>query len=641
MANVILDSSWQPYSINDLGGGLNVDTAKVNLNELMIAENIDLQNYGAVSKRGGYRNCNASARAVTAGNGGITTLFNYSRNTAGVFGETLLGANDGKIFKCVAGTTPPNKLVFSSFTDLTTGLTSTDKFYMATLANKCVISSINHRLWTDGATVYNNGVSAPAAPSINVIGSGGAMTIGTYKVAYSYRRSTEGGYETNYGTLADAVIVANNSYIEVTVAASADAQIDKIRIYVSSPGSAEPMYYQTEVANANATIDVGKTTLLAGDVGKTDNHVPPKAKFIISVGNRVFYANTDDANKGSSLVKWSHVDDPHSVGALNWAEFNPNDGGEITAIAAVLNYLVVFKRNSIFVLDVYDFSVIQVSHKDGAVCMGSVQTIYNGKSVAFLAESGVKVFDGQSVIGISDLKVNTLVCLNLDNDNIEKKTISLYSPTERKYSLILPIPGGSYVWMNYYFDAQGWTNYIMFYPTAICTTFDDDGNIVPVSAYYSGTNAYIAEINYKTSNSDGCYYDPVTDTLTEGSEIQMKFRTVPHSFGAPGVTKQVRRCDFEWLSAVPTDATFEVIVDFGMHNGIVKNITHDGATYWGNFYWGNAYWGQSGRAIDRIDLRGKGQTYMFEFKESSVSQVTVYGMNFLFYPVAYQGRVDV
>ncbi len=646
MANITFGSNWQPYTIADLSGGLNIDTSKVNPNELLVCENIDLQTYGAVTKRGGYRDCNATARTVTSGNGGIRTLFAYSKNTSGVFSETVLGANDGKIFKGVAGTVPANKLVFSSFTDLTTGLTAGDKFYMAALVNRAMISSIHHRLWTDGTTVYNNGVAAPAAPSTNVIAAGGALTIGTYKVAYAYKMSGNNYYETNVGATATVSIAVNNSYVEVTVAASADPQIDKIRIFITSPGG-EVLYYQTEVANANATIDIGLTTTLAGEVAVLDNFVPPKAKYILSVGNRIFYANTDDAKNGTSLVRWSHLNDPHSVGEANWAEFSPEDGTEITGIGAVLNYLVVFKRNSIFTLDLGDFSKAQISHKDGAICDGSIQTLYNGKSVAFLSESGVKVFDGQNVISISDLKVNTIVCHNIDMDDVADKTVSLYYPTGRKYSLVLPVASGSYVWLNYYFDEYGkmssWSQYLMFSPTAMCLAADDDGNIVPLAAHYSGTSAYISETDYRRSNTDGCYFDPTAapgSEITPGATVQMKFKTVPHNFGAAGATKQVRRCDLEWMSASPTEAQFEVAVDFGTHTGIIKKVSHDGATFWGGFYWGHGYWGQSGRAVDRIDLRGKGQNYEFIFLENSDSIVTVYGMNFLFYPVSYQGVTD-
>lgn len=640
------DSSWQQHTISDLSGGLNIDTSKVKSNEMSVCKNIDLQTYGAVMKRGGYRNCNLTARTVTSGNGGITTLFEYSKNAAGVFSDTILGANDGKIFRSVSGTVPSNKLVFSSFVDLVTGLTSTDKYYMAALVNRAIISSIHHRLWTNGLAVYNNGVAVPAAPTTNIIASGGALTIGTYKVAYAYKMSGNNYYETNAGATATVSIVANNSYIEVTVAASSDPQIDKIRIFLTSPGG-ELLYYQTEVANTGATINIGVTTPLAGDVAKLDNFIPPKAKYVLSVGNRIFYANTDDAKNGTSIVRWSHVNDPHSVGELNWAEFSPEDGTEITGIAAVLNYLVVFKRNAIFTLDLADFSKSQVSHEHGAICMGAIQTMHNGKTVAFLSESGVKVFNGQDIISISDLKVNTLVCRNINMNQVAAKTVSLYSPTEQKYSLVIPSSSGSYIWLNYYHDEYGsmssWSHYEMFYPTAMCLANDNQGNVVPLAAYYSGTNAYISEINYRLSNTDGCYYDPEAmagSEMTDGATIEMEFKTIPHSFGAPGVTKQVRRCDFEWMSAASTEAWFEVVVDFGIGTGVVKRVAHDGATFWGGFYWGNAYWGQSGRSVDRIDLKGKGQNYEFVFKENSNSIVTVYGMNFLFYPVAYHGVTD-
>jgi hypothetical protein len=621
MANVRFDSTWQKYAIKDLSGGLNVDTSIVQPNELLIVDNCDLQIYGAISKRGGWRKLNATARTVTNANGGIKTLFNYAKNVSGSFEGMLLAAHDGKIIKANPAALPADRLVFTSFTELVTGLTATDQYSIALLANRAIISSLNHSLWTEGATVYGNSTIAPSIPTYSVVASGGKVTIGSYLVAYSYLKSGNHEYETNMGPSATVVVAANDSHIHVTVVASVDPQIDKIRIYCSSPGGSV-MYRQTEVANAAATVDIGVTTLLAGTVGQEDNFAPPKAKFIYAMANRVFYAYTDDAGKGSSTVKWSHTNDPHSVGADNWAEFNAEDGEAITGIGELLNYLVVFKRNAIFLLDVFDFNIINISGSEGCVANGSIQSTHDGKMIVFLSESGVRIFDGQTMSSLSDLKINTLVCANLDNVNLEKQTVSLYARKQMRYSLLIPTQSDGYLWLNYYFKGKGgWTTYTMLRATAMCLTTDKDGGIVPLASYYSGTSAYIAELDYGSSD--------------DGAAIPMVIKTVAHDLGMVGVAKQIRRCDFEWLSA-----TFETIVDFGMGSGVVKKVSHEGSTFWGSFSWGQAFWGQSGRTVDRIDLKGKGQNFEFAFRETSIVPIVVYGMNFLFYPVSYQGTPD-
>jgi hypothetical protein len=626
MANTVFPSTWQQYPIKDFSGGLNVDTSVVNPNELTVAENVDLQKYGAVVKRGGYRKCHTSARTVTAANGGINRLFNYSKNSGGVLTETLLFAHDGKIVKAVPQSSPTaDKLTFASFTDLTTGLTTTDKFSMATLANKCIISSLNSRLWTNGTTVYNNGVAAPAAPAVTVVGSGGVLTAGTYQVAVAYVTSGNYEYVTNMSILTPTVVSVGSSHLHVDVVASADPQIDKVRIYLSSPGGSV-MYYQSEVANTNATIDVGTSTPLAGAVGETDNAVPPKAKWVVSAGNRIFYVHTDDAVIGSSTVKWSHVDDPHSIGALNVAKFSAEDGEVITGAGLMLNYLVVFKRNAIFFLDIYEFTVINFSYKEGCICHDSIQTVYNGKALVFASDGGIKMLDGSATASMSKLKVDTLVCKGMNQLLVDDNTSSMYSPSDKVYSICYPSASGGYTWLNYYFDDQGWSAYLMQNATAFCVTSDQSGNIVPLYAYYSSTSAYICQSNYGSSDA--------------GDAICMRIRTVPSDFGMTGVTKCSRGAFVEWTAAAYTTANLEVIVDFGTQSGVVKKIIHDGSSFWGYFDWGHGYWGQSGRAVDRIDLKGKGQNFEFVFTETSTVAATLYGMTILYYPVSYQGVPD-
>jgi hypothetical protein len=621
--NTQFDYSWQQYPIKDLSGGLNVDTAIVNPNELSVADNVDLLKYGAAAKRGGYRKCHATAITVANPGLGIRSLYNYSKNTNGVRSDVLLAVHGATL---LAGVPSTSKLLFGSFTSLSTALNATDRHSFATLCNRVIISSINDRLWTNGVAVRNNGLAAPATSvTATPATSGGSIPDGVYKVSYSYLMSGNFEYETNASAQVSCTVTGGggSGKITVGVTASADAQVDKIRIYISSAGGSMG-YYQAEVANTTGSTAI--TTLLTGVEAPFDNNVPPKAKFVLTKGNMVFYGYTDDTAIGSSLVRWSAINDPHSCPSANWAMFNAEDGDEIVGLGEILNYVVVFKRRSIFLLDVDTFSKTQVNQEGGALSNGSISTILGGNALMYHSDEGVMIFDGQQSTPITKNKINTLVCANVDKDNCPAYTMSSYSPEKRRYSIYIPMADSSYLWLNFFLDAKGWTLYKNITPTAFGNAFDDDGRNVQLFAVKSGTDAFICQADY-------AYAD---DTAA----IQMAIKTVSHNMGMDGLTKQVRRCYLDWYAASATNATFSVKVDYGSRAGVSKDISHGGSVNWGYFYWGQSYWGQSGRETDRIDLKGKGLGYEFSFTESSTTSVIVYGMTISYYPLAYQGTID-
>lgn len=615
--NTRFPSSWTQYSIRDVGGGLNVDTATVEANELLSAINVDLDKKGSLSKRQGTVKANASPLVM---DGPLMGAYYYkSRDDDGILGGKIILTDSGNVYS--ANADPGNRLSITGFSTLGSGLTISVTSF-CTLGNKAIISSKDCSLYTDGTGVYANGVAAPAT-TVSTVSVSGSLTTGSYLVAVTYVRGGDFEYETNRSAPETVAVTGPNGSIDVGIVASDDPQIDKINIYCSGNGGTE-LHYQGQVDNDDDTYTI-TSVALTGVLPPEDNNVPPNARFVVSKANRVFYINTDEVGIGPSQIVWSHEDDPHSVGNANTRTFDAEDGDEITAVGEMLNYIVLFKRNKMRLIDAYEFTFVDVSHNDGCAAPGSVRTVLDGKAVVFYSDEGIKVFDGNQVLSLTKNKVNNLAIRGVDKNNVNKSTVSYYSPETRRYGTAIPTTDG-YVWLVMHFDAGGWTRYVLDMPVAFINAESEEGNIVPVYASQSGNNVTLYRME------PGLYSD-------NGSDIRMEVQTVKHDMGLPGVSKQVRRCYMSWQGN-GAELNFEVMCDYGSGSGFSRVVKSEPATYFGYAYFGSAYFGATGMSTETIHLRGKAQAYNFGITEESDIPVTVYDMNFLFYPVSYQGVPD-
>lgn len=624
--NIRVPKNWKNYRIPNFGGGLNISNAEKKPNELSDGLNYELTREGVAIKRGGYRKCNAVA--LTVANDHISS-YQTGLRSAGVVNTFWLGSYDDKIFKAV--TDVANKLKINSFSTLKSGLTN-DKMRWATLANKAIAFSFkNSAVWTDGTTVYNLGVAAPLIPAA-VQGGAGTMAAGKYYVGYSYYRDGNFDYETNVSPSKD-VTIAINTTIDMDVVASTDPQINKIRCYCSTLGGTV-LYWVKDVANATATINMD-VTAPSGYEAPLDNFVPKKAKFVIVQNNRLIIAYTDDTDVGSSVVRWSNSNQPEAFGADAYKVFDAEDDDEIVGLGSLLNYIVVFKKKKVFLLDAQnldDGDSLKISTDHGCIAPDTIRTVLDGKAIVYLSLSGVRVFDGKNNIQLDKDKIDIAFEKNMDYTTTYDKSQAIYSPTKKRYSIAIPISGG-YKWFNYYFDAVGWTDFNTFDSKLFMQAQSEAGETVIVGADRIVNSVFFNEIDYGQDD--------------DGSAIKTKLRTVPHGLGGgiESFDKVIRRAYVDWLSDDVSSAVFSITIDFGTKAGITRHFSHAGATYWGHFYWtpplmGPPFWGSTGREIDRIDLSGTGKMFEFCIEEESKNSVIIYGMEIFYYMLTLAGVED-
>jgi len=626
MSGISVPKSWQSYKIPNFGGGLNISNAQKKPNEVSDGLNYDLTREGVAVKRGGSHRCNASALAITDD---YYSMYQTSLRIAGVVTEYWLGNYDTKLFKAV--TDVADKLKINSFSDIKTALTN-DKFRWATLANKAIAFSIkNSPLWTDGTTVYNLGVAAPLIPVAAENGTG-TMAAGKYYVGYSYYRDGNFDYETNVGPSKDVTIVANRS-IDIDVTESIDPQIDKIRVYCSTLGGTI-LYWVKDVVNTTATINMD-VTAPSGYEAPLDNFVPPKAKFVMVKNNRLIVAYTDDTDIGSSVVRWSNPNQPEAFGVNSYKPFDPEDSDEITGLGSLLNFIVVFKGEKVFLLDAQnldDGDFLQISTKHGCIAPDSIETVLNGKAIVYLSLEGVALFDGKNDILLDRDKIDIVFKESMDKTKVYDWVQSIYSPVERRYSIAVPITAG-YRWYNYYFDASGWMEYDIFESKMFILAKSQTDNIVVVGIDRVVNNLFFKEIDYGQDD--------------DGSTIKTKLKTIPYGLGEgiESFDKTVRRAYVGWLCSDANNAAFMVTTDFGTKPGSTRTYSHVGASHWGNFYWtppglGPPFWGSTGREIDRVDLSNTGKTFEFCIEEESKASVIIYSIEIFFYMITLTGVED-
>lgn len=234
----------------------------------------------------------------------------------------------------------------------------------------------------------------------------------SYRYVYCYVRSTAMGARELISNPSDASSTVDmiSGGVSVGYVASTDAQVSHIKIYRTLDfglgGTPTTAYYLvTTVANAttsytDTTLDDDLTTLV--DVTNT---VPPMAFFLEVHKDRVFYANCPSEEDGASLVMWSKSGNGESVPSTNYQYFDKGDGGAITGICSLIDYLLVFKENKVAVLEGEFESLYYLSYNIGCIAPWAILKV--GDKAIFLSEEGWMMCDGRNIYPISE-KIDSL-----------------------------------------------------------------------------------------------------------------------------------------------------------------------------------------------------------------------------------------
>jgi len=239
----------------------------------------------------------------------------------------------------------------------------------------------------------------------------GGLT-GAYKYAYTYTRTAIQRIEGNPSSNSPTVNPSTQS-VTVTVIGSSDAQVDEINIYRTLAGGATTMYKVDTIPDPGDGVSVTYKDVHSDNDITTlldfNNTIPPRAKYLGLHKDRVFYANCPFEENGGSLVMWSKSGNGEAVPTLNYQYFDKADGEEITGVASLSDYFIVFKSSKIGILaGELDVKSQLWYLSRGIGCISNWTIIAFEDKIMFLSEEGWKATDGKNIWDLSS-KINRLV----------------------------------------------------------------------------------------------------------------------------------------------------------------------------------------------------------------------------------------
>lgn len=206
------------------------------------------------------------------------------------------------------------------------------------------------------------------------------------------------------------------------------------------------------------------------------------------------------ANKNSSTLYFSDAANPSSFPVNNFILINTNDGQNITGISDMLDNLVIFKDDSVWVLTGEPLGVgntttignLQLRQATGSVGCSAFRTIAKvDQTIFFMHHTGIYSLQNYTVSLVSPL-LNTTFKQQM-NPNVINLSWGLYSNQEKKYILGYPSPSSNTCDSAIVYD----------FLTKGFSRWDDIPGSCAVNFKFSGTNETV------------CMGDPVKGNIYE------------------------------------------------------------------------------------------------------------------------------
>jgi len=246
-------------------------------------------------------------------------------------------------------TTESGEITIGAWTEVIAPAGSAVQSSYAIFRNVCVRvnGTSDNQYFDQNADLSSIALTPPAAAPSVANTTGGSINAGTYAVYYCYVKNNGDANECKSNPSPMATVTVSDNAINVTTVASTDADVDAIIIFRS-------LYDSSTIVEAVTITNLSGTTKLTfsddsirGNDLMTFNWVkPPKAEFVTVGANRLWLIDVDTCR-----AYFTEENSVEQFGAYNYTtDFDREDGDEITGVAAVKNYIFVFKRNKVFAI---------------------------------------------------------------------------------------------------------------------------------------------------------------------------------------------------------------------------------------------------------------------------------------------------
>jgi len=263
---------------------------------------------------------------------------------------------------------------------------------------------------------------------------------------------------------------------------------------------------------------------------------PPIAKYIRVHKNRMFLAGNPT---NPSRLYFSELGDPENWPVLYFIDIGKGDGDKITGFGVLLDNLVIFKTNSIWVLQgdsPSNFVLRKVVDGYGSVSQTSITNVK--ETLTAFTKDGVFFFDGVRSALASEKIEKTI-------KNLNKSYLSLASAVFFDNKLYIAVPEGDSMKNNLVlvFDTlrTAWTLY----------------RGIPVSEWVVWRK-YNQDILLFSSSETGQVYEFGVGYSDDGNPIEAYFVTKHFDFGVIEQKKLVRSLIAATSSQVSADTQFSI-----------------------------------------------------------------------------------
>lgn len=581
MTNQMFTSQTQNVACFQNNGGLNTTASilAVAENEATDLQNVDLDLWGAIRKRGGYLHLNPSETSYNSD--AIGAGVHYYETSSGtdyllsVFGDKLYRMSDFD----------------GSQTDITGNLTLTE-------------GQNNQVQWKTyrNTAIGTNNVDVP----FKYNATGGMVTTATLGAGGTNYSVGDLIFLTGAGDGTAVVKVAtlggSDAVATFTVVGAGSGYSVANGITTSAPESG--------TLGSGCTINVTAVTTTAVPMLLPTEMTKVKS-FEIFFGHTIAANVTVNGVKYGSRIHWSYPGTIERWWDADWADVDRDDGTDVVCVKSLGERLVIFKERSIWIAAYTgDTDVPYVLSKTpsnvGCIARDSVQEVNNG--LIFLSYDGLWYFDGSNSTKISD-KLNYTFKNEVSATRMNYAVSTMYR-SRNQYMITLTESSGTqntctYVW-DYY--TKGFTRHRGFEANSIttCNVANEE------RIYFTDSNGFL----YR--------YDIGVDDYPLGVQtaINAFYKTKWFSFGDLVCVKSspqlVTYTDFNNGSltlgyAYDFDDIDQYTVVIPMSTG---TATYDAPT---SIYDVSKYAG-SGGFPRRTDMAGRGRVLRLSFSNNALSE---------------------
>jgi len=618
----MIKATGQSFLVNDFTFGMDWGSppAMVQLGWVVDAKNMNLTFFKALEKRGGM-----DLLYPTAYNSGasISGLYEYKAPNGTdylmVFSGTSCGYYD------------------SGWHDIQTGLTSGLRPSCATMNGYCFVCNGTNANWKLYNTTHYDTVGI-AAPTVTcpTPAEGTGVVSGNYYYKYAYYRSSD-GFISNPSP-ASANVTPDGHSMTATFDASmlsGDADVTNIYLYRTldlgdEDNSATQYYYAGSRANTAGTIvdnnsDNALTVLL-----ELDNTKPPLAKFCLIHKDRMIYANCPNETSGGSLFMFSKVGKPEAVPSSYYQYFDRQDGNDITGIASLPDFLLIFKKNKIAVMEGNFEQWYTISNGIGCIAPWAIVTLSD--KVAFISEEGWKCTDGRFVYDIGK-KIAPISRAEYLTESAAGEYTATYYPEIKQMQFLL-----YHASFNNFVLCGHWLSALYGEASAEFTVGENYVGWV----YHEYDNHALHTLSSFTNDSGitkpvagsttGFVYELDSGTDDEGEDIEFSITTGWFSLiQSPGLTKTIRQLSTIYAANNTGTVKLYIDVDFANNTEYIT-LTGGGGSYAGYAYSNLAYAGVDEMQVENhdIDESACGKMFRFRLTDSSGNSFILMSIEALF-----------